>query len=69
VSLSIFLIKAADPLIMYSNDQMTLELLDLQDQNSLTLCRCSFSEWGSKYVALFVADIASQYLISQRLQL
>jgi len=45
VSLSAFLITAADALIIYRNDQTTFELLDLQDQTSMTILGLWISEW------------------------
>ena len=68
VSLSLLSIKAANSLIMYSNDQMVFELPDLQDQNSITLCWRSLSEWGRECVAPTFAYAAIQYLIYEWLQ-
>jgi len=42
--------KAASTLIMYGYNEITLELRDSQDQNSLSLCQLSFLEWGREGV-------------------
>jgi len=50
---------------MYSNNQITLELPDLQTQNSFTLWWCSFSEWGRERFALSFIYKACQYLMDE----
>jgi len=61
---SLFPIKAANTVIMYSNNQITLELPDLDDQNLMMQCWHLLSEWGSERVALSFMYKASQYLTS-----
>jgi len=63
VLLSVFHIKEANTVIMDCNDQIAFELPDLQEQNLMTLCWCTLSEWGRESVPLSFADEASQYLI------
>jgi len=54
---------AANILIMYSNVQIAFELPELQDQYSLMLCWCSFSDLGREHVTLSCAYTASRYLM------
>jgi len=63
VALSLFPTKAANTLIMHSNDQIAPELPDLQDQELLTLRWRSYWEWGRERVALSFAYKSSQYHI------
>jgi len=57
--------QEANTMITYSNDQIALEIPDLQDQVSMTLCWRSLSKWGRECVAFSFAYIASQYLINE----
>jgi len=68
VSLSPLGIKTLNIVIMYSNDWITVELPDLQDQYLLTLCWSSLSRWGRERVALSFAYKASHYLITKWVQ-
>jgi len=52
---------------MYNKEQITFQLPDLQDQNSVMLCWRSLSEWGSKCVAFSFALKYGQYVIYDRL--
>ena len=69
MALSLFRIKAAKTLIMHTNYQITSELPYLQDQKSLTLRWCSYSEWRREHVALSFSLKASQYHIYEWPQL
>jgi hypothetical protein len=62
VSLAHLPINATNNLIMYSNKQVTFLLCDLPDQKLLTLCGCSFSQWGWEGVNLSFAYEGSQYI-------
>jgi len=53
---------------MYSNNQITFELSDLQIPKLETLCSCSFLKWGLELVAFSSAYKDGQYLISKWLQ-
>ena len=48
---------------MYSNDQVTFQLPDLQDQKLVSLCWCSFSQWGREGVASSSTYKDDQYVI------
>jgi len=61
VSLSFFLIKVANMLIIYRNDHIAFKLPDLQDETSLTHCWCWISEWGRERETGSFAYEASQY--------
>jgi len=49
-------------MIMDNSKQITLQLTYLQVQKSLTLCWCSFSEWGCYCVAFSFHYKGCQYI-------
>jgi len=65
MSPSCFPIKAANTVIMYRNDQITFELPDLQDLDSLMLCWRSFSACSMERVALSFSYKASEHRIDK----
>jgi len=65
VALFLFPVRAANTLIMHSNDQIASEWPDLQDQKSWKLSWRSYSEWARARVALCSAWTASQYPIPE----
>jgi len=61
VVLSLLPIKAAYMSVMHYSNQITMQLPYIPDQKSLTLCYCSFSEFGSDCVRFSFAYKGCQY--------
>jgi len=63
MSLSRWSIKVASTVLMYNNEQVSDQLLDLDDQRSSVLCWCIFSDLRRESVAFCFAYRGSLSLI------